>query len=1381
MDPNGPGFVAADIRETEKQNEDLQRREVGITTESQVHTGEIENEKLNATHSTPVPRSPTSPVSPKSLEYNSEKSTGSSEDFRKIDSKIHVREDAPEGDAVFAHLPKEEQDILKQQVDTLPVPVKYFTLYRYATKWDKIFLVIATLCAIGGGAALPLMTVVFGNLSGSFSGYFLGTLSESFSTILNRYVLYFVYLAIGEFVLVYVSTVLFIYVGEHITSKVRDRYLKAILRQNIGFFDKLGAGEVTTRITADTNLIQEAISEKVALTLNGVASFFAAFVIGFIRFWKLTLICMSTVFAIVLVMGTGGRFMSMWNKKSLAAYATGGSVAEEVFSSIRNAVAFGTQDKLAKSYDKHLIEAMRWGVRSKSMMAVMIGSLLCLIFLNYGLAFWMGGRFLTSGETDLAHILTIIMAVMIGAFSFGNIGPNVQHFVAGIAAGNKIFATIDRKSPLDPESDEGARLDHVQGNLELRNIKHIYPSRPEVTVMEDVNLYVPAGKTTALVGASGSGKSTIVGLVERFYDPVGGQVFLDGHDVSTLNLRWLRQQVALVQQEPVLFSKSIRENIRNGLIGSKFEHESEEEQTKRIEEAARKANAHDFIMALPNGYETQVGERGFLISGGQKQRVAIARAIVSDPKILLLDEATSALDTKSEGVVQKALDVAAIGRTTIVIAHRLSTIRDADNIVVMKDGRIVEQGTHSDLLESNGAYAALVSAQRIQKNQDQQDVPALDEKAALTTESELDKAVSRKSSSAGSASADPADKRPGLSRNESTKGSISAKVLAGKSNDDDVKYSLWTLIKFIGSFNKKEWHFMLLGLFFNIIAGSTQPVQGIFFAKAIVALSQPLSQAAQIRRDVNFWALMYLMIAFVQLCAMWTQGISLAICSERLVHRARDMAFRHFLRQDIAFFDKEENSTGALTSFLSTEATHLSALSGATLGVLLSCTSTLVVAICVSLAIGWKLALVCMCALPVILGTGYLRFKILAKFTATAQRAYKKSAGYACEHTNAIRTVASLTIEDEIYQDYRSQLDAQIKESLKSNLKNSVWYAASQSFMFLAIALGFWYGGTLISSGEYTLFQFFLVYSEIIFGTQSAGTVFSFAGDMSKARNAANELRKLWDRQPTIDPWSTDGEKVADIEGHVEFRDVHFRYPTRPDVPVLRGLNITIKPGQYVALVGASGCGKSTTIALMERFYDPLAGGVFVDGNEVSRLELNEYRHHIALVSQEPTLYQGTIKENILLGLGGMSDDKVSDERIIQACKDANIYDFIISLPDGFATHVGQKATLLSGGQKQRIAIARALLRNPKVLLLDEATSALDSESEKVVQAALDKAAKGRTTIAVAHRLSTIQGADCIFVIDRGVVIESGTHQELMKIKGGRYGELVSLQSLERR
>lgn len=1365
MNPTGQGDLPAAAAALEDQTDEKHRSNLDISTKHEDAT-DTQNlsEKEPITPTAAVTEPPAAAASPSSHSDSSE--TGN--DLNKYDSKIIKVRDVPEGEDALEQLPENEKAILRRQLDAPDVKVTYWTLYRYATTWDKVFIVIAIITATAAGAVLPLMTVIFGNLSGTFQDLTLGQGAESFDSTLTRYVLYFVYLAIGEFFLVYISTVLFIYTGEHITAKVREQYLRAILRQNIGFFDKLGAGEVTTRITADTNLVQEAISEKVGLTLTGVASFFSAFVIGFVKFWKLTLICMATVVTIVVIMGAGGRKMAGWNKQSLAAYALGGSVAEEVLASIRNAVAFGTQDKLALQYNVHLLEARRWGIRSKSALGCMIGALLCILFLNYGLAFWMGSRFLVGGETSLAHILTIILAVMIGAFAFGNVGPNMQHFAAGVGAAVKIYSTIDRASPIDPLSEEGEVLDHVEGTVELRNIKHIYPSRPEVVVMEDVNLLVPAGKTTALVGASGSGKSTIVGLVERFYDPVGGTVLLDGQDISKLNLHWLRQQIALVQQEPILFSQTIRENIRNGLVGSKYENEPEEQQIERIIEAAKQANAHDFISSLPDGYETHVGERGFLLSGGQKQRVAIARAIVSDPKILLLDEATSALDTKSEGVVQHALDAAAKGRTTIVIAHRLSTIKTADNIVVMRNGRIVEQGTHDELLEKRQVYFNLVSAQRIGGKDDDES-----EKDGDASDEELKRIQSSKSGSA--AMQDPDDEKLALGRTRSQK-SVSSRVLAGRKGQGDSTYSLWTIIKFIAGFNRTEWHLMIVGFFFTAIAGAAQPVQGVFFAKSIVALSQPLYLANQIRHDINFWSLMYLMLGLVDLLAMCIQGIAFAYCSESLVQRARDGAFRRFLRQDISFFDEDENSTGALTSFLSTETTHLASISGATLGTLISCSTTLLVAIVVSLAIGWKLALVCMCALPIILGTGFLRFWVLARFSATSQKHYEKSAGYACEHTNAIRTVGSLTTEREVYGEYKRQLRTQLRVSLRSNLKHSSLYAASQSAMFLAFALGFWYGGRLLVRGEYSLFQFFIVFTEIIFGAQSAGTVFSFAGDMSKAKNAAAALKKLYDRQPTIDPWSDDGEPITDVEGTIEFRDVHFRYPTRPEVPVLRGLNLTVKPGQYIALVGASGCGKSTTIAMMERFYDPLAGGVYVDGKEISSLNLNDYRSHLALVSQEPTLYQGSIKDNILLGV---DRGEVDDEHIIRACKDANIYDFIMSLPDGFATDVGSKAALLSGGQKQRIAIARALLRDPKILLLDEATSALDSESEKVVQAALDFAAKGRTTIAVAHRLSTIQKADIIYVFDKGVVAEKGTHQELMALKG-RYRELVSLQSLEK-
>lgn len=302
-------------------------------------------------------------------------------------------------------------------------------------------------------------------------------------------------------------------------------------------------------------------------------------------------------------------------------------------------------------------------------------------------------------------------------------------------AASKLFATIDRVPEIDSANPGGLRPENVNGEISLEDVRFSYPSRPNVEVLKGLSITFRAGKTAALVGASGSGKSTIISLVERFYDPVSGVIKLDGANIKDLNVKWLRSQVGLVSQEPTLFATTIRGNVEHGLIGTKYEHASDEEKLALVKEACVKSNADGFVSKLPSGYDTMVGERGFLLSGGQKQRIAIARAIVSDPSILLLDEATSALDTQSEGVVQDALDKAAAGtiqpvsigvvahlstgRTTITIAHRLSTVKDADVIYVMGDGQLLEQGTHNELLSANGAYARLVQAQKLRETTDE--------------------------------------------------------------------------------------------------------------------------------------------------------------------------------------------------------------------------------------------------------------------------------------------------------------------------------------------------------------------------------------------------------------------------------------------------------------------------------------------------------------------------------------------------------------------------------------------------------------------------------------------------------------------------------------
>lgn len=417
----------------------------------------------------------------------------------------------------------------------------------------------------------------------------------------------------------------------------------------------------------------------------------------------------------------------------------------------------------------------------------------------------------------------------------------------------------------------------------------------------------------------------------------------------------------------------------------------------------------------------------------------------------------------------------------------------------MTQGRIVEQGTHDELLASQGAYYNLVEAQKIAATQelspeDEAEIDALD-----------DKLIRTKSTASGQVyTEDPDDKNIGDRLNRSqTQKSQSSVALQGRKSPDRQQDSLWTLIKLIASFNKTEIKWMVCGLLFSIICGAGNPVQAVFFAKNIMALSLPLknpftgqeipANRQTLRHDVNFWSLMYLMLALVQFISFCGQGTAFAFCSERLIHRVRDRAFRTMLRQDIEFFDKEENSAGALTSFLSTQTTHVAGLSGVTLGTLITVCTTLIGAIALATSIGWKLALVCTATIPILLGCGFFRFWMLAQFQRRSKKAYENSASYACEATNAIRTVASLTREEDVLQHYRESIQAQGKSSLKSIAKTSLLYAASQSLTFLCIALGFWYGGQLIANREYSMFQFFVCFSSIIFGAQSAGTIFSFA------------------------------------------------------------------------------------------------------------------------------------------------------------------------------------------------------------------------------------------------------------------------------------------------
>ncbi|PBK74780.1 P-loop containing nucleoside triphosphate hydrolase protein [Armillaria solidipes] len=1263
-------------------------------------------------------------------------------------------------------------------------PVSFTELFRFSTKFELFVDGLALVAAAAAGAAQPLMTLLFGNLTNQFvifqsvvnkvdqgdeqAANDLPAAAAAFRHVASKDALYLVVIGIGMFVCTYFYMYVWVYTAEANAKRIRERYLRAVLHQDIPFFDKVGAGEVATRIQTDTHLVQQGMSEKVALVVSFLSAFATGFILAYVRSWRLALALTSLLPCIGITGAVMNKAISKYMQLSLKHIADAGSIAEEVISTVRTAQAFGTQRILSSLYDQHVEKSKVVDVKSAIWLGGSLSVFFFCIYSSYALAFSFGTTLILRGDADAGIVINVFMAILIGSFSLALLAPEMQAITHGRGAAAKLFATIDRVPAIDSADPSGDKPETVSGEVTLEDVHFNYPSRPDIPVVKGINLTFRAGKTAALVGASGSGKSTVISLIERFYDPLSGVVKLDGRELKSLNVRWLRSQIGLVSQEPTLFATTIRGNVEHGLIGTKYENASEEEKFALIKEACVKANADGFITKLPLGYDTMVGERGFLLSGGQKQRVAIARAIVSDPRILLLDEATSALDTQSEGIVQDALDKAAAGRTTITIAHRLSTIKDADVIFVMGDGLVVEQGTHQELLHrEGGAYARLVQAQRLRES---------DEVTAVTAGDDIDDEDDAPKDMEKAAREEvPLGRR-------NTGQSLASQILEQKNKEQkghkEPDHSMYYLFKRMGKINRSQWKKYFLGTIFATMTGMAYPAFGVVYAKAIDGFS---FTGSELRHSGDRNALWFFIIAIISTLCIGMQNYLFSSSAAALMAKLRSLSFKAILRQDIEYFDKDEHSTGGLVSNLSENPQKVFGLAGATLAAIVQSISTLIVGSILGLIFIWKVGLVGIAVTPLLVSMGYIRLRVVVLKDQKNKKAHEGSAQLACEAAGAIRTVASLTREDDCCKQYAESLEEPLRKSNRTAIWSNLLYAFSQSTIFFCIALVFWYGAALVSRREFSTFDFFVGLMSTMFGAIQAGNVFSFVPDVSSARGAGSDIIRLLDSIPEIDSESTEGKKVdvAKAQGHIRLENIHFRYPTRPGIRVLRELSLQVEPGTYIALVGASGSGKSTVIQLIERFYEPLAGQIYMDGIPIEQYNVQEYRKQIALVSQEPTLYAGTIRFNILLG-AIKPHDEVTQEEIEAACRDANILDFVQGLPDGFDTEVGGKGSQLSGGQKQRIAIARALLRNPKVLLLDEATSALDSNSEKVVQAALDQAAKGRTTVAIAHRLSTIQNADRIYFIKEGRVSESGTHDQLINRKGDYY-EYVQLQALSKR
>ncbi|EPQ11494.1 ATP-binding cassette sub-family B member 5 [Myotis brandtii] len=1135
--------------------------------------------------------------------------------------------------------------------------------FRFADGLDITLMILGLLASVVNGACLPVMSLILGEMSDNLlSGCLLKSNTTNYRNCtqsqdkLNKdmivLTLYYVGIGVTALVFGYMQISFWVMTAARQTKRIRKEFFHSILAQDISWFDSCDISELNTRITDDINKINDGIGDKIALLFQNLSTFSIGLVIGLVKGWKLTLVTLSTSPLIIASAAMCSRIVISLTNKELNAYSKAGAVAEEVLSSIRTVVAFGAQEKEIQRYTYNLKDAKDVGIKKTIASKLSLGAVYFFMNGTYGLTFWYGTSLILSGEPGytIGTVLAVFFSVIHSSYCIGTAAPNFETFTIARGAAFNIFQVIDK-------------------------------------ILKGLNLKINSGETVALVGPNGSGKSTAVQLLQRLYDPEDGLITVDGNDIRTLNVQHYREHIGVVSQEPVLFGTTINNNIKYGREGVTDEE---------IEKAAKEANAYDFIMELPNKFNTLVGEKGTQMSGGQKQRIAIARALVRNPKILILDEATSALDTESESVVQTALEKASKGRTTIVVAHRLSTIRTADLIVTIKDGMVVEKGTHAELMAKQSLYYSLAMSQDIKK---------ADERMESVANSE---------------------------KNTSSAPLCSMNSIKSQFTDKSEE--------------------------------STQHKE--MFEK---------DDKTTLKRDAEIYSMVFIILGVICFVSYFIQGFFYGRAGEILTMRLRHLAFKTMLYQDISWFDDKENSTGALTTILATDIAQIQGATGSRIGVLTQNATNMGLSIIVSFIYGWEMTLLILSIAPVLALTGMIETSAMVGFANKDKQEFKHAGKIATEAVENIRTIVSLTREKAFEQKYEETLQTQHRNTLKKAQIIGICYAFSHAFVYFAYAVGFRFGVYLIQAGRMTPEGMFIVFTAIAYGAMAIGETLALAPEYSRAKSGAAHLFALLEKKPTIESYSQEGKKPDICEGNIEFREVSFFYPCRPDVLILRGLSLSIEKGKTVAFVGSSGCGKSTSVQLLQRFYDPMRGQILFDGVDAKELNIQWLRSQIAIVSQEPVLFNCSIAENIAYG---DNSRVVPLDEIKEVASAANIHSFIEGLPEKYNTQVGRKGTQLSGGQKQRLAIARALLRKPKILLLDEATSSLDNENEKVVQQALDQASKGRTCLVVAHRLSTIQNADLIVVLHNGKVKEWGTHQELLRNQD-IYFKLVNAQSVQ--
>jgi ATP-binding cassette subfamily B protein len=959
----------------------------------------------------------------------------------------------------------------------------------------------------------------------------------------------------------------------------------------------------------------------------------------------------------------------------------------------------------------------------------------------------------------------------------------------------RIFQLLDL-APAIADAPDAIDLPALRGEISFREVDFAYKAGHPV--LQGFNLEIRAGERVALVGTSGSGKSTVAAMISRLHDPDNGTVSIDGIDVRSVSRLSLRRQIGVAFEDSFLFSDTVRGNVAYGRPDAT---------DAEIEAAARAAAAHEFIRELPRGYDTPVGERGLTLSGGQRQRVALARAILVDPAVLVLDDATSAVDARTEQSIHDALRTILEGRTTVLVAHRLSTLHLAERIVVMDAGRVVEQGTHDELNERSTLYRSLLSGLANRDEGAAADADSIDALTALTTAAGGVTAAAWKvdASSDGSDGNGATIKRtgaavrpgggapslgPGLGgggqnwrRDLAATPELLAQVAALAPVRDHATVELphesdqvdgFSLLALLRVFRRP----LLLGLLLVVL-------------DALAGLAGPVLVKAGIDDGVRKGssaalfgaAALLLVVTLADLITQIGETFVTGRTAERVVLSVRVRIWAHLQRQSLDYYERE--AAGRIMTRMTTDVDQFESLiENGLVSALVSFVTFVGVGIAL-LLINLELGLLTLTVVvPLALATVLFRRRATVLYDQSRERIAVVNADFQ-ESLSGIREAQAFAHEAATVEHFHELGRHYLRSRVAAQRLVAMYFPFVQFLSALADVIILGVGARLVGSGDLTTGALiaFILYVDMFFSPiQQLSQVFDSWQQTRVSVNRITELMAL----RTLTPTAPDAVVPNRLVGDIDMDRVRFSYPAGParsrryasgpadprllaidDLPVkppeaLRGIDLRLTAGETVALVGETGAGKSTIVKLLARFYDPDQGHVRIDGLDLRSLDLHGFRTQLGYVPQEAFLFSGTVRDNIAYGRPSATDAEVE-----AAARAVGAHDFIASQPGGYRASLTERGRSLSSGQRQLLALARAELVDPAVLLLDEATSNLDLATEALVSAAMHQVARARTTVIIAHRLQTARTADRIALLHRGTIVEMGTHDELLAANGG--------------